>query len=167
MSFWGASELMSLYSNMSSIQDTIREVPHALTNGKVIPVFGRILIFTQIWMKVWMVIIEMIPTPIIFDWGSLSFWRWERTYRNIRQYSPSKMRFPANPISSEKAAKMKSDWASGMYQNFWSPFPYPSPKNPPPPIALRACSFCRPICSSWLTWSFWLIPKKYENLLWM
>ncbi len=53
---------------------------------------------------------------------------------------------PTNPISSESAENTKSLCASGIYPNFCNPFPYHFPNNPPPPIASKACWFCRPIC---------------------
>jgi hypothetical protein len=43
-----------------------------------------------------------------------------------------------NQISSEKAAKMKSQYASGKFEYFCKPLPYPFQKNPHHPIAMRA-----------------------------
>jgi hypothetical protein len=52
---------------------------------------------------------------------------------------------PINHISSLKAAKTKSDCASGKYQNFCNHFQYHFPQNPHHHIAARACSFCHQI----------------------
>jgi hypothetical protein len=51
-----------------------------------------------------------------------------------------------NPTSSENAAKIKSDCASGINQNFCNHFPYHFPNNHHHQIAINACWFCHPIC---------------------
>jgi hypothetical protein len=47
-------------------------------------------------------------------------------------------RFPINQISSENAANIKSQYASGKFEYFCNPFPYPFPKNHHQPIAIKA-----------------------------
>ena len=81
---------------------------------------------------------EIIPIHINFNCGSLTFCKCFSTYQNIRIYKASKSIFQKNQISSEKAAKIKSQYASGKFEYFCKPFQYQFPKNHHHQMAIRA-----------------------------
>jgi len=141
--FSHSPSVMILYNSIICTILTIKEVPPALIKGSVRPVFGSILIFTPILTNAWITIRERSQTAKIFIYVSLMRWRSLRTIYAKKLYSASMNILPTKPISSENAAKMKSLWASGRYQNFCNPLPYHCPANHHHQIAIRACWFCR------------------------
>jgi YHS domain-containing protein len=56
-------------------------------------------------------------------------------------------KFQKHQISSEKAAKKKSQYASGKFEYFCNQLPYPFQKNPHQPIAINACVVCHHVIS--------------------
>jgi hypothetical protein len=62
-----SSDLMILYKSISSMQEKISEVPPELTKGRVTQVFGTRSRFTPMWTKVWIIMMETIPTPNILE----------------------------------------------------------------------------------------------------
>ena len=73
-----------------------------------------------------------------------------------------------NQTSSLKAAKIKSDCASGMYPNFCRPLPYPFQKNPHHQMAANACSFCHhthcSVASEFQLMKYNILSCRYANL---
>ena len=138
--------LTILYSITISMRFTIIAVPPQLMKGSESDVFGSILRFTPIFTNICMMMSEIIPTPISLLYCSLLQLRCVSVYRQRQKYNASSTPLPRNPISSENAAKIKSDCASGIYPNFCNHLPYHCHRNHHQPIAMRACSFCRQIC---------------------
>jgi YHS domain-containing protein len=80
-------------------------------------------------------------------------------------YSIIKNKFQINQISSEKAANIKSQYASGKFEYFCSQLPYQFHKNPHHHIAINACVVCHHVLSLSSSSFSLSVVKKYSKRL--
>jgi hypothetical protein len=74
-------------------------------------------------------------------------------------------KFHINHISSENAAKIKSQYASGKFEYFCNQFPYPFHINPHHPMAINACVVCHHVLSLSSSIFSLFVVKKYSKRL--
>jgi hypothetical protein len=74
-------------------------------------------------------------------------------------------KFQKNQISSENAAKIKSQYASGKFEYFCSQFPYQFHINHHHPIAINACVVCHHVLSLSSSSFSLSVVKKYSKRL--
>ena len=112
------------------------EVPPKLIKGKGIPVRGRSPEIAAIFINACTAMPMEIPAAISFPNVSGAYFAMCRPLHSRKTKRDISIMAPRNPVSSEKMAKIESPMGSGKKLYFCTPFPNPSPKNPPDPIAI-------------------------------
>src|SRR3990167_1495606 len=113
------------------------ELPPDDTNGKVMPVKGKIPKFMPIVMNTWMKIWKKMPIEINLPIWSSTVKTMDKILTNRKKYRKISTMPPIKPNDSTRVAKIKSVWNSGRKKSLlWVPRPNPKPHKPPLPTAI-------------------------------